>query len=100
MRFGDRPWSALQTHLQGVDRAAMTAVIKELDHAAPPFQADEPGFFLPAAPAGGNPIARDARLSSLPGENARPQDQAAREFHDSRCRLCRFITFQVTLSIV
>jgi hypothetical protein len=36
--FGYRPWSALQTHLQGMDRAAMTAVIKELDHAAPPFR--------------------------------------------------------------
>src|SRR5262249_15358587 len=52
-----RPGSALQTHLQGMDRAAMTAVIKELDHAAPPFQADEPGLLLAAAAASGNPIA-------------------------------------------
>ena len=38
IRLGVSSWSALQTHLQGVDRAAMTAVIKELDHAAPPFR--------------------------------------------------------------
>src|SRR5262245_41762268 len=33
IRLGDRPWSALQTRLQGVDRAALTMVI-ERDHAA------------------------------------------------------------------
>ena len=29
-----RPWSALQTHLQGVDGAALTVVTKERVHAA------------------------------------------------------------------